>query len=149
MTLTKPPRYLVDVNALIAFLDEDHIHHELAKQWFQSPGLHWSICPFVEAGLLRHLVRPRTGGLSIAAATQALSRLRQWPGYRYQPIDSDWQTLTQPFAKRLFGHRQITDAFLLGLAIRHGLILVTFDRAMLHLAGEYTNHILLLEPPRP
>lgn len=135
----------MDVNALIAFLDEDHIHHEAAKRWFQSPGLHWFVCPFVEAGLLRHLVRPKTGGLSIVAATQTLSRLKQWPGYHYQPITADWETLTAPFFHRIFGHNQITDAYLLGTAIREDLILVTFDRAILHLAGEHIEHVLLLE----
>jgi uncharacterized protein len=37
--------------------------------------------------------------------------------------------LSGPFFKRLFGHNQITDAYLLGVAIHEGLVLVTFDLA--------------------
>ncbi len=66
-------------------------------------------------------------------------------GYRYQPIGEEWQTLTEPFAKQLHGHNQVTDAYLLGLAIREGLVLTTFDKALLHMAGEYKKHVLLLK----
>ena len=45
---------------------------------------------------------------------------------------ADWQTLTKPFAKRVRGHNQVTDA-----CLREGLILTTFDKAILHLAGEH------------
>ena len=73
-----------------------------------------------------------------------LTKLKEHPGYRYQPISGDWHTLTAPFFKRLHGHKQVTDAFLLGLAISEGLTLVTFDRAILHLAGEHTSHLRVL-----
>lgn len=62
----------------------------------------------------------------------------------YQPISADWQTLTAPITKRLHGHNQVTDAYLLGLALREGMVLVTLDRALLHLAGEHRDHVLLL-----
>ena len=74
-----------------------------------------------------------------------LERLKRKPGYSFQPITADWQTLTVPFAKRIHGHNQITDAYLLGLAIQEGLVLTTFDRALLHLAGEHGKHVLVLE----
>jgi hypothetical protein len=53
--------------------------------------------------------------------------------------------VTAPFSKRLHGHNQITDAYLLGMAINEGLVLATFDQAMLHLAGEHSRHVLVLE----
>ncbi len=74
-----------------------------------------------------------------------LARLAAVPGYFYQPISGDWQTRCSPFFPRLFGPKQVTDAWLLGLAIYHDLVLVTFDRAILHLAGEHRKHVLLLE----
>ena len=74
-----------------------------------------------------------------------LTRLAELPGYHYQPISADWRILCKPFAKRLFGHNQITDAYLLGLAMHHGLVVVTFDKDILHLAGEHRKHVLLLE----
>ena len=66
-------------------------------------------------------------------------------GYHYQPMTTDWQTLTAPFAKRLHGHNQVTDAYLLGLAVQEGLVLTTFDKALLHLVGEQENDVLVLE----
>jgi hypothetical protein len=67
-------------------------------------------------------------------------------GYHYLPITVDWQTLCSPFFKRLYGTKQVTDAYLLGLAVRDGLVLVTMDKAILHLAGaECGGHVLLVE----
>ena len=145
MTLTKFPRYLLDVNVLVAILDEDHVHHEAATRWFDTSGLQWAICPFTEAGLLRYMTRPKTGDMSMEEVTAMLAQLKQEPGYHYQPISADWLALSGPFFKRLFGHNQVTDAYLLGLAIQEGLVLATFDRAMLHLAGEHRQHVLVLE----
>jgi toxin-antitoxin system PIN domain toxin len=142
---TKAPRYLLDVNVLVAILNEDHVHHQVATQWFDTPGLQWAICPFAEAGLLRHMTRPKIGGMSIEEVTEMLTQLKQQPGYHFQPISADWHALSGPFFKRLFGHNQITDAYLLGLAVQDGLILATFDRAMLHLAGEHHKNVLILD----
>ena len=142
--LPKAPRFLLDVNVLVALLEEDHIHHQLVSEWFDTPGLRWAICPFTEAGFLRYMTRPKLGGVSMAEATAMLASLAQQRGYQYQPIATDWQTLCGMFLKRLFGHNQITDAYLLGLAVREGLVLVTFDRAILHLAGEHAKQVLIL-----
>lgn len=78
-------------------------------------------------------------------ATAMLERLKRRPEYHFQPITADWQALTVPFAKRIHGHNQVTDAYLLGLAVREGLVLTTFDKALLHLAGEHKDHVLVLE----
>jgi uncharacterized protein len=142
--LTRTPRYLLDVNVFVALLDEDHVHHKRVTKWFDTPGLQWAVCPFTEAGLLRYMTRPKTGNMSMDEATAMLARIRQEPGYHYQPVSADWHTLCNPFSRRLFGHNQITDAYLLGLAVREELVLVTFDRAILHLAGEHQRHVLLL-----
>jgi predicted nucleic acid-binding protein len=133
------------VNVVLALLDQAHVHNERVEQWFDTPGLNWALCAFTEAGVLRFLTRPRTGGMTMEQATLMLARLRQQPGYHYQPITADWQTLTSPFFKRVHGHNQVTDAYLLGLAVREGLVLTTFDTALLHLAGENKKHILLLK----
>lgn len=142
--MAKFPRYLLDVNVLVALLDEDHVHHKTVLAWFYTPGRQWAICPFTEAGLLRHMTRPKIGDMSMEEATAMVARLAQESGYHYQPISADWQTLCGRFFKRLFGHKQITDAYLLGLAAHEGLVLVTFDKAILHLAGEHSSHVLVL-----
>lgn len=79
-------------------------------------------------------------------ATKILRYLAKHPGYRYVPIHADWQTLCSPFFTRLYGTKQVTDAYLLGLAVQSGLVLVTMDKAILHLAGaEYRQHVQVLK----
>lgn len=136
--------YLLDVNTLIARVFEDHIHHGAAKAWFGTPGLQWALCPFTEAGFLRYASDPGRGGIGVHEATAILEKLTEHPGYRFQPVAEDWRTVTRPFFQRLHGHKQITDAFLLGIAVREGFILTTFDRGILHMAGEHSSHVLVL-----
>jgi hypothetical protein len=79
-------------------------------------------------------------------AFDILTTLSAYPGYRFWPLESGWTTLFAPFLDRVVGHQQITDAYLLGLAVRENGILVTLDKAILHLAGaQYSRHVLLLE----
>ncbi len=138
-------RYLLDVNVLYSLIVKDHVHHARVREWFYaSPDLSWALCPFTEAGFLRNATASRAGQISMAEATAILEMFARHPGYQYLPITADWRTLCSPFFKRLYGSKQVTDAYLLGLAVREGLVLVTFDKAILHLAGEYQSHVLLL-----
>jgi predicted nucleic acid-binding protein len=137
-------KYLLDVNVLVALLDEDHVHHKDVLKWFDMPGIQWAICAFAEAGLLRHMARQKLDLMSLDIVSDMLDRLTQHPGYHYQPITADWQSLSAPIAKRLHGHNQVTDAFLLGLAIREEMVLATLDKGILHMAGDHRDHVLLL-----
>ncbi len=137
-------RYLLDVNVFVALLAENHIHHRLVTAWFNTPGLQWAICTFTEAGFLRNATAPRPGQITMSEATAVLAAMAQHPGYHYLPITADWHTLCSPFFKRLYGTKQVTDAYLLGLAVRERLVLVTLDKAIIHLAGEHQSRVLLL-----
>ena len=67
------------------------------------------------------------------------------PNCENLPIADSWLSLVQPLTPRLHGYRQVTDALLLGLAIRNGAILVTLDRSIQALAGEaYAANLLTL-----
>jgi hypothetical protein len=147
MSLPKASRYLLDVNVFVALLAESHVHHQLVTKWFNaSPHLHWAICSFTEAGFLRNATASRPGQITMSEATAVLGTMAQHPGYHYLPITADWHGLCSPFFKRLYGTKQVTDAYLLGLAVREGMVLVTLDKAILHLAGdEHGKHVLLLE----
>jgi predicted nucleic acid-binding protein len=145
MTLAKAPVYLLDVNVVLALLDQAHVHNQVVEKWFDTPDLQWALCAFTEAGVVQYFTRPKTGDVSMEQATSMLASLKQQPGYHFQPILADWQTLTAPFSKRLHGYRQVTDAYLLGLAVSEGLTLATFDKAILHMAGEHSQHVLILE----
>jgi hypothetical protein len=49
------------------------------------------------------------------------------PDYWYWGIEESWVNLTAAFADRIYGHQQVTDAYLLGLAISRGAALATLD----------------------
>jgi len=92
------------------------------------------------------MTNPRIGGHSMAEAMEALSLLTGRPGHRFWPAIDDWNTLSAPFAERLLGHQQVTDACLLGFAVREAGVLVTMDKAIVYLAGaKYGRNVLLLD----
>jgi hypothetical protein len=74
-----------------------------------------------------------------------LEKLTHHPGFQFHPLTHDWHTLTKPFFQRLHGHKQVTDAYLLGHAVLDGLVVATFDRGIVHLAGEHSKHVCVLE----
>lgn len=79
-------------------------------------------------------------------AIAILQALKGYPGYWYWEIDESWVTLTAPFAARIFGHQQVTDAYLLGIAIKKKGTLVTCDKSILYMAGaEFSKYVLLIE----
>jgi hypothetical protein len=140
---------LLDLNVLIALTDDEHRHYQRANQWFDSLGREeWGICPLTEAGFIRLTTNPATGPMfsTFAKAIAVLKDLATQPGYRYWPIFDPWVAVTACFASRITGHQQITDAYLLGLAVKENGVLVTFDRGLKYLAGpEFRNNLLILE----
>ena len=143
------PKSLLDLNVLIALTDTEHKFHQKARNWLASSGRgRLGICPLTEAGFLRVTTNPayRPGPRTMEQATAILQSLQGYPGYCYWAIDESWVTLTAPLAARIFGHQQVTDAYLLGLAIKEKLALVTFDKGIEYLAGaEFSENVLLLE----
>ena len=140
------PRFLLDVNVLMALTQPEHSHFKTVTEWFESSIDDWGLCAFSEAGFLRLSANPHVGNLTVWDAADMLVSLSKRPGYRYWPITTSWATLVAPFQERVFGHQQITDGFLLGLAIQEDGILVTLDRAISYLAGpKYGKHVLVLD----
>lgn len=144
-------RNLLDLNVLIALTDSEHIHRKQAEMWFLSQGKEsWGVCPLTESGFIRVTTNPamRTATITLEKAIAILQSFRAHPGYCYWPISNaeSWIAVTAPFAARISGHQQVTDAYLLGLAIKDGGVLVTFDRGMRYMAGpKFSRHVLVLE----
>ncbi len=143
------PRYLLDLNALIALADHDHEHHHAIQTWFISTGnTDWGVCPLTESGFVRVTANPahRPAPHTIEQATAVLADFATHPGYCYWTISDSWAVLTAPFSARLLGHQQVTDAYLLGLAVKEDGVLVTFDRGIKYLAGtEFSRNLLVLD----
>jgi len=140
---------LLDVNVLIALVFEDHVAHRTVKRWFQTAGAKpWVTCPLTEAGFVRVVSNPRFSQppLYIDEALEMLNRVTQLPGHRFWPMEIGFHEAVRPFAERIFGHQQVSDAYLLGLAIKKSGKLVTLDRAIEALAGrEFRNAVVFLE----
>jgi hypothetical protein len=138
---------LLDINVLVALSDPEHKHHQHARKWFTSPGRGtWALCPLTEAGFLRVTTNPafRPGPRTLEQAIAILQAIKGMCDYC--PIDQSWMTLTARFASRIRGHQQVTDAYLLGLAIKEDRVLVTFDKGFRHMAGdEFKNNLQILE----
>ena len=141
-------RNLLDVNVLIALTSIEHPQYAAAQQWFDSlVNEDWGICPLTEAGYVRIVTNPAIGPImrTFAQAAAILADLAQRKGYRYWPITETWSSLTASFRDRIFGPQQVTDAYLLGLAIKHDGVLVTFDRGLKYLAGpEFSRNLTIL-----
>jgi toxin-antitoxin system PIN domain toxin len=130
---------LLDVNVLIALAHEDHDFHAKSRAWFrQEKARTWATCPFTEAGFVRVLSNPgyQDPSFDLADAVAMLASLRKLPGHRFWGADFGLEEAIVPVASRLFGHQQVTDVYLLSLAIRNHGKVVTFDRGLGFLAGE-------------
>jgi toxin-antitoxin system PIN domain toxin len=121
---------LLDVNVLVSLLDPAHVQHERAHQWFarnQKNG--WATCPITVNGCVRVLSNPAYPTVE-ASAAEVISHLGMMCTDAHHDFWPDAVSLLdqslfpRPF---LYGHRVLTDLYLLGLAVnRHGK-LVTFD----------------------
>ena len=138
--------YLLDVNVMIALTEREHSHYRKVAQWFEAPGLQFALCAFSEAGFLRIATNPKVGSHTFDEATAVLQAFEQHPGYRFWPMNSRWADLAQVVRERILGHQQITDAYLLGLAIRRNGVLVSLDKGIKYLAGsKFSRNVLILE----
>jgi uncharacterized protein len=139
---------ILDLNVLIALTESQHVHHRTAHEWLNASGKDdWGLCPLTEAGFIRVITNPsfRPVPRTLDQAIGAVKMMKAYPGYSFWEIDESWVTLTAPFAARIVGHQQVTDAHLLGLAIKNNGVLVTFDAAIQNLAGfEFRQNILVL-----
>jgi len=140
--------YLLDVNVLLALHWPGHDSHRMAMEWFEREGeKSFAICPMTEAGFVRVLTNAAFTGTKVEMpeAKGALARLGQIKGYRFWPMNGGFLEVVLPLERRLFSHRQVTDACLLGLAIERKGSLATLDRAIRHLAGsEFAQHLTLI-----
>lgn len=139
---------LLDVNVLVALSDEKHVAYSKVRRWFLGlQGRPWATCALTVAGFARIASNPRFSQprLEVGEAIELLTRLTDWPGHRFWPMDITLAEAVQPFQDRLFGHRQVTDAYLLGLAIRNEGRLATLDRGVEALAGnEFARYVTVL-----
>jgi uncharacterized protein len=142
---------LLDVNVLIALFEEDHIHHEVAHDWFSDARTDgWATCPLTENGFIRIASNPRRSPLGQRPEV-VRELLRRFCESGHHSFWGDVISLrdTQRFPAPLpIGSRQVTDIYLLGLACHYGGSFVTFDQGIPLSAvnGATRKHLLVLAP---
>jgi uncharacterized protein len=116
--------FLADGNVLVALLVVDHVHHQLALDWFESTEPDLATCPITESTLLRFLIRQ---GHDAAEAANILTALRANAWHRFWP---DAIPYLEEHLAGVIGHRQVTDAYLVALARHQGGRVVTLDKGL-------------------
>lgn len=123
-------RALLDINILIALLDADHLHHGTARRWLiNNIEQGWASCPLTQNGCIRILSQPvYPGSLPPARVADRLRAATETEWHTFWPDSISLLGSDQVDWASILGSRQITDAYLLALATRHGGRLVTLDR---------------------
>jgi toxin-antitoxin system PIN domain toxin len=122
--------HLLDVNALIALIWEEHQFHDTMATWFARHAKRgWATCAITQSGFVRVMNQP---GLTnpvrtMAELAEALKQNLMHPGHELLPLDFDFAEVLARCSGGVVGHRQVTDAYLLAAAMRAGMKLLTFD----------------------
>ncbi len=140
-------RALLDVNVLLALLDADHVDHVGAWAWFDAESDGWASCAITENGFVRIISQPRyPSPIAPAQAVALLAGAVSGGDHAFWPCDLSLLDATVVDATRVHGLRQLTDAYLLALAVAHGGRFVTFDRrlALAAVPGATAEHLVVL-----
>lgn len=141
-------RSLFDVNVLIALLDTDHAHHRRATAWLaRHIGDGWASCPLTQNGCIRIMAQPTYP--NALAAEEVAGRLAEATATDFHRFWPDSVSLLDDGRVRwraVLGARQLTDVYLLTLAVAQGGRLVTFDRAVPIAAvdGAQARHVVVV-----
>jgi len=125
--------FLIDINVLIVLIDPSHVGHDTAHRWFAETGAAaWATCPLTENGVVRivgHPKYPSSAG-SPASVAPIVVCLRTLPGDVFwnddlSLVDSDLVDVDQ-----ILTPSQVTDSYLLALAVKNSGQLATFERRL-------------------
>jgi len=118
--------WLVDGNALVALAIQSHPHHPRAKAWFEALMETFHTCSVTEGTFLRlHMILAVEN--TSAAAWRNLELIQSDAMHHFIDDGSSYSHVT---SQGVYGHKQITDAWLAQLARRHGVRLATFDTGL-------------------
>jgi toxin-antitoxin system PIN domain toxin len=124
---------LLDINILVALAWPNHEHHESAARWFQeNEKAGWATCPVTQSGFIRVSSNQRIipEAKSPREAAELLARIVGLPNHVFFADDRGLVSSSFVDFGKLTGYRQVTDAHLLGIALRHGGRLATLDRGL-------------------
>jgi toxin-antitoxin system PIN domain toxin len=112
---------LLDLNILTALLWPTHEHHEAAHRWFhgRTPE-RWATCSLTQLGFVRLVSNPAFSrdALSPSAAVALLAENLTHPAHEFWAERLQVPEAIGSLESGLQGYRQVTDAYLLALAVQ-------------------------------
>lgn len=124
-------RHLLDINVLIALMDPDHVFHGRAHEWWAAEPRAWASCPLTENGLVRIMASTaysKSTRFTVADITARLSAFTSTSDHAFWP---DSLSLRDPLHFQhtsILSSKQLTDLYLLALAVENQGRLATFDQ---------------------
>ena len=124
-----------DINVWVALTHGRHVHHLVARDWFESleGDVRFCFCRFTQLGLLRLLTAEAVMGEDVMHQTQAWAVYDRWleddrVRFMEEPADLErrFRSLTR---SKQAAPKAWADAYLAAFAETSQLTLVTFDRA--------------------
>jgi len=123
--MKKSKAYLLDANVLIALATPEHSLNARAVAWFRK-GHRFATCPITQGALFRFHLRAGVEATA-ASAKLLLESISSLPRHEFWPDDVSYLDIPNT---GIAGHRQVTDAYLVLLARKHGGSLATLDAAL-------------------
>jgi uncharacterized protein len=123
---------LLDISVLIALSDVRHEFHETATNWLEENYLSgWATCPLTQNGFVRIMSQPSyQHKVPLLEAIQTLQAVCESEHQHFWPDDVSLLDATRFDHSKIHGPRQLTDLYLLGLAVKHQGRFVTLDGAI-------------------
>ena len=125
--------FLLDVNVILALIDPSHVFHDRSHIWFESAGRRsWATCPLTENGAIRIFGHRRylEGPGSPAAAASLVGGLRAAANHQFWPDSFSLFDESLVSTEIIRTSAEVTDTYLLTLAVLRGGNLATFDRKL-------------------
>ena len=139
--MTLAAGFLLDVNVLIAMAWPTHDSHDKVQTWLSihAPS-GWATCPITQNAFVRILSNPSfsRNSLSPRDALALLQTNLSHSAHEFWPDELGLVQAVSSLASQLDGHQQVTDAYLLGLAMHRGKKLATMDKSIVRLLPEKT-----------
>lgn len=143
-------RALLDVNVLIALFDEEHVFNDRAHVWLENnadSGI--ATCPITENGLVRILSHPKYSKTLQCTPAELIKSLAEFVSnqdHLFWPDDLSIRSTKNYDPRRILGSRQLTDIYLLSLAVKNQGRLVSFDNniAASAILNSRPEHLLVI-----
>ncbi len=123
---------LLDTNALVALAWPNHqFHRAVVARLERQPTPRWATCALTQLGFVRLSSNPVIVGVRMtpSQALGMLAELVRDGQHRYLKSLPALPRVENHF-RRLLGHQQVTDAYLLAVAATNDAILLTLDRRL-------------------